>query len=56
MIAQHQPANPEIHAAADRLAERCVEIDSGPLRPEERHECAREFYLVAREIIREIRK
>jgi hypothetical protein len=45
----NQPADPAIHAAAVRMARRCVYIIQAVLREEEVIEATREFYGVLRE-------
>ncbi len=49
MIIESQAADPATHAAAARIARRCVGIIEPLLRQEEKPEAAREFYIVARE-------
>lgn len=49
MSRDHQPTEPVIHYRAMRLARRLVVIIVAVLRPEEIHECVREFYAAIRE-------
>lgn len=51
MPIRNHPADPLIHQAATRIAERFVWVIQAILRPEERPEALREAYLAAREEI-----
>jgi hypothetical protein len=48
MIHRHQAADPAVHRLSIAIAQRCVGIIQTLLRPEERREAEREFYLAAR--------
>ena len=49
MFIANQPADPEIHEAAIRIARRCRYLIQACLREEEWGDADREFYLVIRE-------
>jgi hypothetical protein len=49
MFMPNQPALPEIHEAAIRIARRCRHIVQACLREEEWGDADREFYLIARQ-------
>lgn len=48
MIDTRRPAEPELHAAAIRIARNCRHVIQGVLREEEWIDADREFYRVAR--------
>ena len=49
MLIENQPADPQVHAAAIRIARRCRWKIQGCLREEEWGDADCEFYVVARE-------
>ena len=55
MFIESHPADPKIHAAAVRIAQRCRHIIQACLREEEWADADREFYRVAREVLEEFR-
>jgi hypothetical protein len=54
MIVMTASADPKIHAAAIRIAQRCRRIIQTVLREEEWVDADREFYLVAREELEQL--
>jgi hypothetical protein len=54
MIQRNSPADPEIHKAACIIARRFATMIGGILRDEERGECEREGYIIAREVIEQL--
>ena len=54
MIRSTAPADPEIHRAACLIARQFAAMMAGILRDEERGDCEREAYLLAREAIEQL--
>jgi hypothetical protein len=54
MIQQNSPVDPEIHKAACIIARRFTTMIGGILRDEEKGECEREGYMIAREVMEEL--
>ncbi len=56
MFMPNQPAPPDIHDAAIRIARRCRHIIQACLREEEWGDADREFYLIARQELEALRQ
>ena len=56
MIQATVPCDPAIHRAAILIAQRFANLVGGILRDEEKGECERECYIIAREVIEEMNR